>query len=357
MLDKKQDPWITRQARELRPHIVWDSIKESAKWLVAMAGGLVGIWQWLQHNWNAATAILVWVLSLVILLILSRIEQRSYDKRVVRVFGKIEQEYAQQMSILLAQHQEKTDELLTRLKELQKDSASMAQQQQREIDGLRQEMQPVIVNDAAEIWNPHEQEVRKQWESLNAGARDVLAFMVRSGALPPEKVFAYLDQQGYQEKVFRKVQQTGLVLGLKDTYVVKFELKPYLDRIIAFENSNLANADILRVRNTQKGIGDNAESPAWDIRKQDAHRQWSQLNAAQRALVRFVLIRGTATAAQIFTFADQEGLNKASEIWAWVMAKTGFLLGDSDSGFRINPELKPYLEQIIAEDKSQAAHS
>jgi hypothetical protein len=228
------------------------------------------------------------------------------------------------------------------------------EEHKQKIDKLRSLLNTRTSPNITELWDSQEEEVQRQWDSLNGGARDVLAFMVRSGALPPETVFAYLNQQGYHEKVFRRILDTGLVLGLKDTYVIKFELKPYLERLIRLENSNPDKTE-RRKGKSQGWAANETESSAWDIRDQDAHRHWLQLNSAERELVKFVLVRGTASAAQIFTFAEQEGLSRASEIWARVMAKTGFILGNADIGFRINLELKPYREKSSHETSADHA--
>lgn len=318
--------WI----KELRPHAVWALVT-----LIASALGTVIIRLVAQPN---VQMMLVFGIVLVVNSLL--IGWLSWRRGT---------QASRSLTLQIAAADTERRDLLQQIAELRSESASLVQQHQREIDALRKEIDRRIPDDAVEIWNPQEQEVREKWEALNPGGRDVLAFIVRNGPLWPEKIFKYLDSQGYDEKIFRKLQETGLILGLKDTYTAKFELKPYLEKIIPTENKNSSMLDTPG--------RDEGESPIWNIRKQEAYRQWLQLNAAQRALVTFVLVRGSATAAQIFTFADQEGLSKASEIWAWVKAKTGFLEGDPDVGFRINPELKPYLEQIIAKDRGRAAYS
>jgi hypothetical protein len=93
----------------------------------------------------------------------------------------------------------------------------------------------------------------------------------------------------------------------------------------------------------------------WGIGGQDAHKQWERLNAAEKAIVRFVLLRGTATAAHLLQFRDPEG-SRSTDTCAGVKEKTSFLLGDLESGLMINPQLKPYLEKIIVQDKSRGVH-
>jgi len=93
-------------------------------------------------------------------------------------------------------------------------------------------------------------------------------------------------------------------------------------------------------------------TPRWGIGEQDAHKQWKRLNASEKAIVKFVLQRGTATAAQLVQFRDPVG-SRSTDTCAGVKEKTSFLLGDLESGLTINPQLKPYLEKIIVEDKGR----
>lgn len=102
--------------------------------------------------------------------------------------------------------------------------------------------------------------------------------------------------------------------------------------------------------------GDITTSPRWSIGEQDALKQWKLLKAAEKAMVRFVLLRGTATAGQLLQFRDPDGFRPTDTCWA-VKQKTAFLLGDLDTGLTINPRLKPYLEKILVEDKGRDAGS
>src|SRR5262249_23369869 len=99
-------------------------------------------------------------------------------------------------------------------------------------------------------------------------------------------------------------------------------------------------------------FGDATTFPRWGSGEQDAHKQWARLNAAEKAIVRFILLRGTATAAHLLKFRDPEG-SRSTDTCAGVKEKTSFLLGDLESGLTINPQLKPYLEKIIVEDKGR----
>jgi hypothetical protein len=103
---------------------------------------------------------------------------------------------------------------------------------------------------------------------------------------------------------------------------------------------------------SRTGFEDTTTSPRWGIGEQDAHRQWKLLNASEKAIVRFVLLKGTATAAQLLQFRDPGGF-RPTDTFAEVRQKTSFLLGDLQSGLTINPQLKAYLEKIIGEDKSR----
>jgi hypothetical protein len=103
-------------------------------------------------------------------------------------------------------------------------------------------------------------------------------------------------------------------------------------------------------------VGDLAASPKWSIGEQDALKQWKLLKAAEKAMVRFVLQRGTATAGQLVHFRDPDGF-RTTDTCAAVKQKTSFLLGDLDTGLTINPRLKPYLEKILVQDTGRDAHS
>ena len=87
-------------------------------------------------------------------------------------------------------------------------------------------------------------------------------------------------------------------------------------------------------------------SPRWGIGEQDAYKQWARLNAAEKAIVRFVLLRGSAKAAHLLQFRDSGG-SRSTDTCAGVIEKTFFLLGDLENGLTINPQLKPHLEKII----------
>jgi hypothetical protein len=67
-------------------------------------------------------------------------------------------------------------------------------------------------------------------------------------------------------------------------------------------------------------------------------------------MVRFVLQRGTATAAHLLQFREPGGF-RSTDTCDGVKQKTSFLVGDLETGLTINPRLKLYLEKIIVEDK------
>jgi len=101
---------------------------------------------------------------------------------------------------------------------------------------------------------------------------------------------------------------------------------------------------------------DLATDRRFGIGEQDAHKQWKLLNTAEKAMVGFVLLRGTVTATQLLHFRNPEGF-RSTDTCAGVREKTSFLLGDLESGLTINPQMKPYLEKIIVQDKSGGATS
>jgi membrane protein YdbS with pleckstrin-like domain len=81
---QKEQSWLGHYARELRPHLLWDTIKESLGLVLAMVGGIVGLRQWLQNHWSIVEVISFWVLCLVVLAILAHIDNLSHAKRETR---------------------------------------------------------------------------------------------------------------------------------------------------------------------------------------------------------------------------------------------------------------------------------
>jgi len=116
--------------------------------------------------------------------------------------------------------------------------------------------------------------------------------------------------------------------------------------VSGLEKSHVAVAEPV----TRTEFEDLTTSPRWGNGEQDAHQQWERLTAAEKAIVRFVLQRGTATAAHLLHFRDSGG-SRSTDTCAGVKEKTSFLLGDLESGLTINPKLKSYLEKIIVQDK------
>jgi hypothetical protein len=117
-------------------------------------------------------------------------------------------------------------------------------------------------------------------------------------------------------------------------------------RISGLENSRPDLAE----RPSRGEFEDLATFPKLGMGEQDAHKQWGRLNAAEKAIVRFVLLKGTATAAQLVQFRDPDGF-RSTDTYAGVQQKTSLLLGDREIGLTINPQLKVYLEKIIMQDK------
>ena len=124
--------------------------------------------------------------------------------------------------------------------------------------------------------------------------------------------------------------------------------------ISSLEHSHRNVGEPLSRTESRAEFRDLTTSPRWGIGEQDAHKQWTRLNAAEKAIVRFVLLRGTATAAHLLQFRDPGG-SRSTDTCAGVQEKTSFLLGDLESGWTINPQLKPFLEKIIVQDKSHGA--
>jgi hypothetical protein len=127
--------------------------------------------------------------------------------------------------------------------------------------------------------------------------------------------------------------------------------EPPSPRISGLEQSRLGAGPVSRTE-----AGDLTASPRWSIGEQDAHKQWKLLNGAEKAMVKFVLQRGSATAAQLLQFRDPDGF-RTTDTCAAVKQKTSFLSGDLNSGLTINPRLKPYLEKILVEDKARDSRS
>src|SRR5215472_13310302 len=102
-------------------------------------------------------------------------------------------------------------------------------------------------------------------------------------------------------------------------------------------------------------FGNLATSPRWGTGEQDPHKQWARLNAAEKAIVRFVLLKGTATAVQLVQFREPGGF-RSTDTCAGVREKTSFLLGDLESGLTINSKLKAYLETIILQEEGRGKY-
>src|SRR5215831_15672798 len=103
-------------------------------------------------------------------------------------------------------------------------------------------------------------------------------------------------------------------------------------------------------------VEDLTTSPRWNVGDEDAHKQWKLVSVAEHAMVRFVLVRGTATATQLLQFRGSDGF-RSTDTGAAVKEKTSFLSGDLQSGLAINPRLKPYLEKMMAEDKRRGVRA
>jgi hypothetical protein len=155
------------------------------------------------------------------------------------------------------------------------------------------------------------------------------------------------------QKWIVKLQSTSV-----DTGRQRQQLEQPTQPVLGLENSHPHVAEpVTRMeprRESRAGFADLATSGRWGIGEQDTHKQWARLNAAEKAMVRFVLVRGTATAASLLQFRDPEG-SRPTDACAGVKEKTSFLLGDLENGLTINSQLKPYLEKIIVQDKGRAA--
>jgi hypothetical protein len=128
--------------------------------------------------------------------------------------------------------------------------------------------------------------------------------------------------------------------------------EPPSQRISGLEKSRSEAAGLV----SRTDARDLAASPRWSLGEQDAYKQWKMLNGAEKAMVRFVLQRGSATAAQLLQFRDPDGF-RTTDTCSAVKQKTSFLSGDLEGGLTINPRLKPYLEKILVEDKTRDARS
>jgi len=111
----------------------------------------------------------------------------------------------------------------------------------------------------------------------------------------------------------------------------------------------------LAERPSREEFEDLATSPKWGPGEQDAHKQWKRLNTAEKAIVKFVLLKGTATAVQLVQFREPGGF-RSTDTCAGVREKTSFLLGDLESGLAINSKLKAYLETIILQEESRGKY-
>jgi hypothetical protein len=142
-----------------------------------------------------------------------------------------------------------------------------------------------------------------------------------------------------------KLRKASVVTGRQ-----RQQREPPRQQSSGFENSC---PDVVE-RPSRTEFGDLTISPRRSAGEQDAYQQWTRLNAAEKAIVRFVLLRGNATAVQLLQFRDPEG-SRSTDTCDGVRQKTSFLLGALESGLTINPQLKPYLENIILQDESRRA--
>jgi hypothetical protein len=184
-------------------------------------------------------------------------------------------------------------------------------------------------------------------------------------------LIAWLSQvrTGDNQAIIRErtilLQQVKKLQRIKELQQMKELEKPSVDagrqspqrelpsqRISGLEKSRPDGAGLV----SRTEAGDLEASPRWSIGEQDAHKQWKLLNAAEKAMVRFVLQRGSATAAQLLQFRDPDGF-RPTDTCSAVKQKTSFLAGDLDIGLMINPRLKPYLEKILVEDRTRDARS
>lgn len=140
----------------------------------------------------------------------------------------------------------------------------------------------------------------------------------------------------------KEVQRASVDIGRQSQ-----QREPPSQRISGLERSR---PDVAGLQSRTEVGEDLTTSPRWSIGEQDAHKQWKLLNPAEKAIVRFVFLKGTATAAQLLQFRDPDGF-RPTDTCAGVRQKTSFFLGDLESGLTINPQLKPYLDKIIVEDK------
>jgi hypothetical protein len=122
-------------------------------------------------------------------------------------------------------------------------------------------------------------------------------------------------------------------------------------RVSGLENSHPDVAELP----SRGEFGDLATSPRWGTGEQDPRKQWARLNAAEKAIVRFVLLKGTATAVQLVQFREPGGF-RSTDTCAGVREKTSFLLGDLESGLTINSKLKAHLETIILQEEGRGKY-
>jgi hypothetical protein len=183
-------------------------------------------------------------------------------------------------------------------------------------------------------------------------------------------LIAWLSQvrTGDNQAIIRErtilLQQVKKLQRIKELQQMKELEKPPVDtvrspqrelpsqRISGLEKSRPDGAGLV----SRTEAGELEASPRWSAGEQDAHKQWKLLNAAEKAIVRFVLQRGSATATQLLQFRDPDGF-RTTDTCSAVKQKTSFLAGDLDIGLMINPRLKPYLEKIVVEDRSRDAWS
>jgi hypothetical protein len=177
-------------------------------------------------------------------------------------------------------------------------------------------------------------------------------------------LIAWLSQVRTEDNKATIHERTILVQQIKKLQRIKEQQQASVDTGRQGQPREQTSQPISSVEKSQPKVAGLASRPEagdptplrWSIGEEGAHKQWKLLKSAEKAMVRFVLLRGTVTATQLLQFRDPDGV-RTTDTCAAVRQKTAFLLGDLESGLTINPRLKPSLEKILVEDKGRDATS
>ncbi|HJX84272.1 MAG TPA: hypothetical protein VJ723_08015, partial [Candidatus Angelobacter sp.] len=85
----------------------------------------------------------------------------------------------------------------------------------------------------------------------------------------------------------------------------------------------------------------------WNPREQELNKEMEAMTAAERAVLKFIYGRGSTSLEEIFSYMNQEGLAGGTHVLDSLRLKFGFIRGDLDHGYQVNPAVKPLFDKIL----------